>query len=121
MDVRSGGADDVEAAVSVYERSNLARRRGVWPSRTLRVAQVRASFHDDDAWFLIGGDGGETVAMALVRPFRADGGSGRVVPGAAFLDLIYVLPDRWGPGIGSTMLDAVNDVAARRGCHRIYL
>ncbi len=29
--VKIGSHDDVDAAVSIYERSNLARRRGVWP------------------------------------------------------------------------------------------
>ena len=45
IDVRLGIPDDVAAAVSVYERSNLARRHGDWPSRSARVAQVRASLH----------------------------------------------------------------------------
>ncbi|HEY7444167.1 MAG TPA: hypothetical protein VH701_17185 [Vicinamibacterales bacterium] len=54
MAVRFGGPDDVEDAVSVYERSNLARRRGVWPSRALRVTAVTARLRDDDTWFPIG-------------------------------------------------------------------
>ena len=126
IDVQPGTPDDVDAAVSVYERSNLARRHNDWPSRSSRVAEVTASLHDaalhDTAsWFLIGRDGGEAVAMALIQPFRASGGSGPVIAGTSFLSLIYVLPDRWGKGIGGTMLDAVTDEAARRGCHRIYL
>jgi hypothetical protein len=71
-------------AASVYERSNLARRQGHWPSRPAHVAQVTASLHDA-SWFLIGRDGTEAVAMALVRPFRAEGGSGNVIPGTWFL------------------------------------
>ena len=59
--------------------------------------------------------------MALAHPFRASGGTGDVIPGTLFLNLIYVLPDRWGQGIGGTMLDAVIAEGARRGCHRIYL
>jgi GNAT superfamily N-acetyltransferase len=112
--------------VSVYERSNLARRQGSWPSRSARVAQVTANLHDaahhDTAsWFLIGRDGTEAVAMALIQPFRADGGSGNVIAGTWFLSLIYVLPERWGTGIGGMLLDAVIDEAKRRGCHRIFL
>ncbi len=38
IDVRFGNLDDVNDAVSVYERSNLARRQGDWPSRPSRVA-----------------------------------------------------------------------------------
>lgn len=121
IDVQLGNPDDVEAAVSVYERSNLARRHGDWPSRSSRVAEVAASLLDAASWFLIGRDGGEAVAMAHILPFRAGGGTGPVIPGTLFLNLIYVLPDRWGKGIGGILLDAVITEAARRGCHRIAL
>jgi len=90
-------------------------------SRSSRIAQVTAHLRAAAAWFLIGRDGDEAVAMALVHPFRASGGTGDVIPGTLFLNLIYVLPDRWGQGIGGTMLDAVIAEGARRGCHRIYL
>jgi GNAT superfamily N-acetyltransferase len=119
--VQLGSPNDVDTAVSVYERSNLARRRGDWPSRPSRVAQVTAHLHDIASWFLIGHDGDEAVAMALVQPFRASGGTGQVIAGTLFLSLIYVLPDRWGQGIGGTMLDVVIAESARRGCRRIYL
>jgi GNAT superfamily N-acetyltransferase len=59
--------------------------------------------------------------MALVSPFRAAAGTGPVVPGASFLNLIYVLPERWGQGIGGRILDAVIDEATRRGTPRIHL
>jgi GNAT superfamily N-acetyltransferase len=126
IDVRLGQGGDVDDAVSVYERSNLARRQGSWPSRPARVAQVTASLHDAArqeaaSWFLIGRDGTEAVAMALVHPFRSDGGSGDVIAGIWFLNLIYVLPERWGNGIGGMLLDAVFEEAKRRGCHRIFL
>jgi len=126
IDVRLGDVGDVAAAISVYERSNLVRRQDYWPSRAARVAQVTASLHDaadhdTAAWFLIGRDGSEAVAMALVHPFRADGGSGDVTMGIWFLSLIYVLPERWGKGIGGRLLDAVIAEAKRRGCDQIYL
>ena len=126
IDVRLGALGDVDAAASVYERANLARRQGYWPSRSARVAQVTASLHDaarhdTAAWFLIGREGTEAVAMALVHPFRADGGSGDVVAGIWFLSLIDVLPERWGEGIGGRLLDALLAEAKRRGCHHMYL
>jgi GNAT superfamily N-acetyltransferase len=61
------------------------------------------------------------VALAHLRPFRAGGGTGAVIPGTAFLNLIYVLPERWGEGIGGMLLAAVIAEAAHRGCHRIAL
>src|SRR5947208_472546 len=93
IDVRLGAPDDVDAAVSIYKRSNLARRHGDWASRSSRVAQVTTSLHDATSWFLIGRDGAEAIAMAHVRAFRAGGGTGHVLPGTSFLNLIYVLPD----------------------------
>ncbi len=121
INVHVGTPDDVDAAVSVYERSNLARRHGDWPSRSSRIAEVRASLLDDASWFLIGREGGEAVAMAHIKLFRADGGTGHVIAGTLFLNLIYVLPERWGYRIGGMMLDAVIEESARRGCHCIYL
>jgi GNAT superfamily N-acetyltransferase len=121
VEVRLGGPEDVEAAVSVYERSNLVRRRGQWPSRATRLAHVTANLCDAASWFLLAHEGSEAVAMALVLPFRADRGAGAVVPRTSFLDLIYVLPDRWGRGIGKAVLDAVIAEAARRESRRIYL
>lgn len=121
INVQLGTPDDVDAAVSVYERSNLARRHGDWPSRSSRIAAVTILLHNATSWFLIGRDGDEAIAMALLQPFRADGGSGDVIPGTSFLNLLYVLPDRWGKGIGGVMLDAVINESAQRDCHRVYL
>jgi GNAT superfamily N-acetyltransferase len=121
VEVRLGGPEDVEAALSVYERSNLARRRGIWPSRAQRLAEVTTNLHDQASWYLVAHEGDEAVAMALVLPFREDRGAGAVVPGTSFLNLIYVLPGRWGERIGKAVLDEVIDEAARRGSRRIRL
>src|SRR5688572_28890100 len=100
ISLRVGGPADVASALSVYERSNLARRRGQWPSRAPRVKQVAALLRDPASWFIVARNVDEDVAMELVSPFRADRGAGEVVPGAGFLSLIYVLPDRCDEGIG---------------------
>ena len=44
-DVRLGTGGDMDDAASVYERANLARRQGNWPSRPARLAQVTANLH----------------------------------------------------------------------------
>ncbi len=119
--VRLGGVDDVEAAASVYESSNLVRRHGLWPDRAPRLEHVRANLRDPAGWFLVGYDGRDGVAMASALPFRADRGAGPVIPGTAFLDLIYVAPDRWGEGIGGLVLDRVIAEAAERGSGRLVL
>ena len=120
-ELRLGAPEDVETAVTIYERSNLARRHQTWPGRSTRLAQVMASLRDGSSWFLLAHEGHEAVAMALVLPFRADRGAGPVVEGSSFLDLIYVVPERWGRGIGTAVLDEVIAEAARRSSRRIYL
>jgi hypothetical protein len=79
--LRLGGPDDVEAAVSVYARSNLARRHGVWRERASRIQEVSARLRDPITWFVVAEDGPEMVAMASVQPLRAADGTGPVIPG----------------------------------------
>lgn len=119
--IRLGAAADVDSAVSVYERSNLARRQGVWPGQAARVNHVRARLYDSAAWFLVATEGPEAVAMASARDLRDKDGEGPVVPGGCFLGFLYVVPERWGRGIGGAVLDAVLTEAARRHYSRIHL
>jgi len=119
--IRLGEAADVDAAVSVYERSNLARRRGDWPKRAARVEQVRAHLRDRGSWFLLATDGAALVGMASAEASRAADGAGPVIPGVCFLNLLFVVPERWGEGIGGVLLDAVLAETRRRHYSRIHL
>jgi GNAT superfamily N-acetyltransferase len=119
--VRFGGAADVEAAVSVYERSSLARHQGVWPNRAARVEHVKAHLRDPGSWFFLAYDGPALVGMASAEALRGDDGAGPVIPGGCFLSYLFVIPERWGEGIGGAILDAVLAEAKRRHCSRIHL
>ena len=119
--IRLGDAADVDAAVSVYERSNLARRHGVWPHRTARVEGVGALLRDPTSWFLVAEEGSTFVAMACAEPLRGEDGAGPVTPGGCFLNYLYVVPERWGEGIGGLLLDAVLAEARRQHYSRIHL
>jgi GNAT superfamily N-acetyltransferase len=121
VQIRLGGPDDVEAAVAVYERSNEERRHGDWPNRAERIQEVTARLRDPEGWFLVASDGDTPVAMAAAVPSRANDGAGAVVPGRLFLGLVFVLPERWGKGIGGAILDAVLAEAKRRGYSRVTL
>jgi RimJ/RimL family protein N-acetyltransferase len=121
IEVRLGDAAAVDAAVSVYERSNLARRQGVWPNRTARVEHVRAHLRDPAAWFLLANEGPRVVGMASAEPLRGEDGAGRVIASGCFLNLLFVVPERWGEGIGGVILDAVLAEAKRRHYSRIHL
>jgi len=116
-----GEAADVDAAVSVYERSSLARRRGSWPNRAARVERVRAHLRDPASWFLLASEGPALVAMASAKPLRGEDGAGPVIPGGCFLVMLFVVSERWGEGIGGAILDAVVVEAKRRHSSRIHL
>ena len=119
--IRLGDAADVDAAVSVYERSNLARRHGVWRDRAARVEQVRARLADPGSWLLVAEDGPVVVGMASAEALRGEAGAGPVVPGGCFLSMLFVVPERWDEGIGGAILDAVLGEARRRHYSRIHL
>jgi GNAT superfamily N-acetyltransferase len=59
--------------------------------------------------------------MASAAPLRSRDGKGRVIPGGCFLSYLYVVPERWGEGIGGVILDAVLAEAKRRRSSRIQL
>jgi GNAT superfamily N-acetyltransferase len=119
--IRLGDAADVDAAVAVFERSNLAGRQGVWPNRAARVEHVRAQLRDPGAWFLVATDGPAVVGMASAEALRGEGGAGPVIPGGWFLSYLFVVPERWGEGVGGAILDAVLAEAKRRDYSRIHL
>jgi GNAT superfamily N-acetyltransferase len=118
--VRLGGPADVDAAASVFLRSNQARRGGE-PTSPERLERVMARLRDPAYWFLVTVDRGLPVAMACAGPARADDGAGALIPGVCFLGYVYVVPERWRQGIGGIILDAMVDEAGRRGFHRIEL
>ena len=98
----------------MFERSNLARRDGVWPNRAARVERVRTHLGDPASWFVVASDGAELVAMASAAPLR---GHDR----GCFLAYLFVVPERWGEGIGGAVLDAALGEAKRRGSSRVHL
>ncbi len=119
--IRPGEAADIDGAVSVYERSNLARRKGVWPDRAAKVERARANLSDPAAWFMLAYEGPALVGMAFVEPLKAEHGASSEIPGGCFLNYLFVVPERWGEGIGGILLDAVLVEAKRRQYASIHL
>jgi GNAT superfamily N-acetyltransferase len=60
------------------------------------------------------------VGMASAEA-RGENGTGHVIPGGCFLSYLFVVPERWGEGIGGAILDAVLGEARRRHYSRIHL
>lgn len=59
--------------------------------------------------------------MASAQPLWGEHGPGTVTPGGLFLAYLFVVPERWGEGIGAALLDAVLAEAKRRQYSRIHL
>ena len=86
-----------------------------------RIEQVRSLLHADATWFFVADSGEKVVGMAAAMPSREDFGEGPLVPGMCYLDLIFVVPEEWGNGIGAMLLDTVIADARGRGFTRIHL
>ena len=119
--LRAGRDADIGRAVEVYVRSNLARRKGHWPNEVARTEFVSRRLADPEGWFFLAEDAEEAVGMVAVVPLRGDDDAGDPIPGGWFVSLIFVVPERWGEGIGGMLLDAALDEAARRGGSEIRL
>ena len=112
--IRLGEPADFDAAVSIFERSNSARRHGVWPHRPVRVARLRERLRKPAAWLLVAEEASALVGMASVDALHGDDGAAEVVPNGCFLSHLFVGPERWGEGIGGALLDTVLAEAKRR-------
>jgi GNAT superfamily N-acetyltransferase len=119
--IRFGDAADVDAVVSVFERASLARRQGVWPNRAASVRRITHHLRDPASWFLVAHEGSALVGMVSAEPLREEDGTGPAIPGGCFLSYLFVVPERWGDGIGGLVLDAVLAEAKRRQYSRIHL
>jgi ribosomal protein S18 acetylase RimI-like enzyme len=98
-------------ALSVWRAANEARGAPQLPSR---VARVREKLADSSACLLVGCDATGVIAMALVEPGREHDGAGVIRPGAGHISMVFVVPARWGLGIGAELLDALH----REMCER---
>ena len=118
--IRPGGPDDVDTAVDIYFRSGTARRNGR-PVPDFRVEEITDSLRLPEAWLFIAEDEGVPVAIAHAKPSRTSHGTGPLVPGLCYLYLLFVVPERWGEGIGGQLLDFVLEDSKERGYTRIHL
>ena len=64
--------------------------------------------------------GGRVVGWAVVGPYRADHGDAPA-PGCGEVNAIYVLPDRWGQGIGRALMAYALGDLRRQGLAPVLL
>lgn len=112
--IRSGRPTDVDPAVAVWRAASEARREGLAVAAG-REEQIRRALRKPGAFLLVAEDGGDIVGMAVGMQGLADDGTGPSVPGLCFVSLVYVAPERWGEGIGGSIVDALAAAAGSRG------
>jgi len=118
--LRPGGPEDIDAAIEVWSVSNTARRGGR-PIPPEHDARVRGAMLKPDAFLVVAGDRSAIVGMALGMQGLADDGAGPPVPGLCHISLVFVLPARWGQGIGGRNVDAIVAEARSRSYDRAQL
>jgi len=109
---------DVSAAVEVWRAANTAR--GL-PPTVQRVQRVVEKLQAVDASVVLGRTGLRVTAVALAEPGRADDGSGEGVPGCGHVSMVFVHPDLWGQGLGSTLMAGLHANTDRLGWVRTSL
>lgn len=120
VSIRPGGPEDFEVAIDIYGVSTAARRDGR-PAEDWRLAQIKVEIENPESWLLLAEDAGVPIAMATAVPSRQDHGAGELVPGLCYLGFLFVIPNRWGEGIGVLLLDAMLTEALNRGFARMHL
>lgn len=117
--IRRGGSSDFEAALAVWRAANEARLNGR-PAPEDHGRRVRAHMETPGA-FLFVADAGGVSGMAVGMQGLADDGAGPPVEGLCHVAAVFVVPDRWGAGLGGRLVDAVLAEARARGYGRAQL
>jgi len=120
VSIRLGGPDDLAAAANIYAAATQARREGR-AVEEWRLAEVRDELANPEAWLFIAEVDGAQVAMASAAPSRHDKGAGDLMPGLCYLGFVFVMPDWWGRGVGSRLLDVTIAEAVNRGFTHMHL
>ena len=125
---RPARADDADAIVDLMMDgfASYSEWAPDWdPPAGLRSGQQRlwrdGLAGDDGSWTWVAEEGGELVAVARVSQALARHRTGPPVPGLAHIGAVFVRPDRWGRGLGRTMLVAALKHAREQGYQRVRL
>ena len=94
-----------------WEPPSLAAERGQWERRLV----------DPAGWTVIALHANAALGTVHVTDARAERGEGRALAGRAHLSGLFVLPERWGEGIGSGLLEAALAEMQSRGSREAQL
>jgi GNAT superfamily N-acetyltransferase len=94
-----------------WEPPSLAAERARWERRLV----------DPAGWTLIAFESNAALGTVHFTDARAEGGEGKAIAGRAHLSGLFVLPARWGEGIGSVLLEKAMAEMRSRGYRKVQL
>jgi len=118
MEIRPMAADDVEEVSRLYVRSWQAGYKGLLPQFYLDLLSPerwQIAFTGQPGSFVLT-EGGVIAGHSNARP-AAD----EKMPGWGEVQTLYVLPEFWGRGFGTALLDNSVQWLKKQGFDRIYL
>jgi ribosomal protein S18 acetylase RimI-like enzyme len=113
---RVAGAEDHDAAVSVWRAANIARGR---PPGLERVDRVRGKLAEPGAIVIVAVVEGHVRGMLLAEPGLEPDGS--PVTGLCHLSMLFVDPGRQRLGLGRLLLDRLRTHADALGYSRLQV
>ena len=97
----------------MWRASNEARLKGSAPPE--HDPRVRGHLENPSAFLFVADDAGVVRGMAVGMQGLADDGAGPPIEGLCHVGAVFVAPDRWGDGLGGSLVDAVLEEAQTRG------
>jgi len=91
-----------------------------WTPPVEEPEPLRARLSRPGAWGLVAERDGRHAGHAAIHPARVDR-HGELIPGTAYLWMIFVVPEEWGSGLARELMEAALDEARRAGYARITL
>jgi GNAT superfamily N-acetyltransferase len=118
--VRRGGPEDFGRALEVWRAAIGARLVGRTAPPPEHGERVRGYLENADSFLFVADDGGVS-GMAVGIQGLAEDGAGPPVEDLCHVGAVFVLPDRWGAGLGGRLVAAVISEARSRGYGRAQL
>ena len=113
--IRQGEPEDFGPAFAVWRAAETARRGDDRPIGPVTEERVRGYRRRQGAFLFVADLAGSIVGMSLATPATSRPRELCVV------QMVFVLPERWGRGIGGRLLDATLAEARSRGYERALL
>ena len=120
---RSGEIADATAIQLVIERAIAARKGDPIPSRITKPDYIRQNeelLSKESTWSRLVFNGDMLIGLTIGIP-STDLSTGEIIPNKQHLVLLMVDPEHWRKGIGSNLLDWVDNDMTRRRVESIEL